>query len=364
MTTLPLVFAALLALTGALPRLVLVSCDGLRPDVITPEAMPRVAALRARAAYAEGCRNDLPSVTMTNHAGMLSGLRTARHRVVLNFDLPGRFAGRTLLDFAAERGLCGYFAASKTKLRYFAREGGCDTLDIDADPFALAQRVCAALRDERHDVIFLHIREPDSTGHRAGWLSPEYYEQVALIDSALACLIDEAAAINARHGQAADAIEAAAPDRVEAAPDRGANPPGADATSPRPIYLLLTADHGGDGLNHFLDLPQNRTVPWLLAGPDIAAGPLSAPVALIDTTPTLLWLLDGSIPENLDGKAIFDVRTGRDRAEAAGENSVSAASPFDRPAGAGTAFCPLAAAVAIIASAAGWQRFQRAMRCD
>jgi arylsulfatase A-like enzyme len=124
------------------------------------------------------------------------------------------------------------------------------------------------------DLIFLHLRDPDSQGHQYGWLSPQYLDAVALSDSQV--------------GQVMDVI---------------------DAQPERPTYLILTADHGGDGINHFLNIPENRTIPWIVSGPDIEAGrSIAEVVSTADTMPTVLWLLGLEIPPGLSGAARSSLR--------------------------------------------------------
>jgi arylsulfatase A-like enzyme len=115
----------------------------------------------------------------------------------------------------------------------------------------------------------VHVRDPDSAGHAAGWLSAAYYDAVMVADNAIGAIVDAARA---------DAV--------------------------RPTYILLTADHGGDGLNHFLNIAENRQIPWIVAGPDIAAGlTLSESVSIVDAMPTVLWLLGVDVPVGLSGRA-------------------------------------------------------------
>lgn len=261
------------AAAGGERRLVLISVDGLRADVITAEIAPRMAALRDRGVSADAL-NDLPSATLPNHATMLTGLLSDRHHVLLNFDLSGNLAAATIFDYAREAGLRSAFFASKTKLEHLAPPESLEVIDIDADTTALVERMLALLTPDGPDLVFLHLRDPDSIGHRYKWLSAEYLDAVTEMD----CLI----------GRIVDAL---------------------DADSQRESYLILTADHGGDGVNHFLNIPANRTIPWIVCGPDVAAGRvLDEVVSTADTTPTALWLLGVDVPEGLSGAVRFSIR--------------------------------------------------------
>jgi len=249
---------------------VLVSVDGLRPDAISPDWAPRLWELQAAGVRAEGALNDMPSATLPNHATMLTGLVSDLHGVNLNVELPGTIEARTLFDYTAAAGLRGAFYACKSKLRHLAREGALETVDVGGGEAAgRVARLLTQLTPDGPDVFFLHLNDPDSTGHRAGWMSDEYLRAVTEMDALI--------------GQIVDAIAA-------------------DGT--RETYLLVTADHGGAGTNHFLNIREDREIPWIVTGPDIPPGiVLDAVVTSADTTPTALWLLGVEAPPGLSGVA-------------------------------------------------------------
>jgi len=273
-------------------RVVLVSVDGLRPDILTPEHAPRIAGLIAAGTSAKDVINDLPSVTMTNHATMLTGVISDRHHLLLDFELPGKLNTPTVFDYIAAAGLRGAFFATKTKMHYLARGSSLETIDIAGNSANVVSRAIEQLTADGPDLVFIHLRDPDSAGHADGWLSGPYFEAVRHTDDLV--------------GQLAAAIA---------------------ADESRPTYLLLTADHGGAGTNHFANIPENRYIPWVLVGPDIAAGRvLDEGVTTVDTAPTVLWLLGIAPPESLDGRPVEDVKD-----PAARTSDVSAVPPISLP---------------------------------
>lgn len=277
---------------GGRSRVVLVSVDGLRPDILTGEHAPHMAGLIAAGTSAKDVLNDLPSVTMTNHATMLTGVISDRHHLVLDFELPGQLATPTVFDYIAADGLRGAFFATKSKMRFLARGASLETISVDGGSGSAVSRAIDELTPDGPDLLFIHLRDPDSVGHADGWLSAPYFEAVKHIDELI--------------GQLADAIAA-------------------DAS--RPTYLLLTSDHGGAGTNHFANIPENRYIPWALVGPDIAAGRvLDEGVTTVDTAPTVLWLLGITPPETLDGRPVEDVKDPTART-----SDVSAMPPISLP---------------------------------
>lgn len=264
-------FASLLLAVDAViaaqaPRVVLVSVDGLRADVVNPIDMPHLAARGVRASRAI---NDMPSATLPNHATLLTGLTSDRHGVNVDFRLEGKIAAQTVFDRLHAAGLRSAFFGSKTKLGYLVREETCERVYIDADVPMLVDALISELRPDGPDFVFAHLREPDSTGHAHGWLSPEYMLSVAQIDQLL--------------GQISQAVE----------------------QSDRPTFILVTADHGGEGGNHFLNVAANREIPWVLIGPGIVDGTkLPITVETTDSLPTVLHLLGQPIPAGLSGRVV------------------------------------------------------------
>ncbi len=269
-----LVTAGLLAgRVWAGPRVVLVSVDGLRPDAITPEVAPVLTSLMQRGTHASVCYNDLPSVTLPNHATMLTGRVADHHGLLVDFAIPGTIPQPTLFDVAAEAGLRGAFFASKTKLAFLSHPDVEVESLIEPDTDALVMAVVEQITPDGPDVIFVHLRDPDSTGHRSGWMSAGYLAAVTHMDTLI--------------GQVVAAL---------------------DADASRESYLIVTADHGGVGLNHFLNVEEDRRIPWIIVGPDIAAGrALDKPISIVDTAPTVLWLLGADVPAGLDGRVLREV---------------------------------------------------------
>ncbi|MBK8915250.1 MAG: alkaline phosphatase family protein [Phycisphaerales bacterium] len=265
---------AVTASAVAAPRVIVISIDGLRPDVIHPEATPALAMLRDGGLWAAEALNDLPSVTLPNHTSMLTGLPTSVHGMIANTTVPGFVRFPTILSTARAVGLKAGFFASKTKMRYLAPPSDIDISLIESNLDVLVDGVTEALRTNAADLIFLHLREPDSTGHASGWLSSEYLDAVAWSDGQVARLVETL-------GDSLTRLDA-----------------------DRPTYLLITADHGGVSLNHFENVPENRRIPWILAGPDVIGGRIERPVTTLDTAPTVLALLGLEPQRPLDGCAI------------------------------------------------------------
>ncbi|MCZ6683577.1 MAG: alkaline phosphatase family protein, partial [Planctomycetota bacterium] len=63
---------------------------GLRPDAIETAGATVLLDLIAGGSFQATAVNEIPPVTLPNHASMVTGQSVARHGVLLNTDLPGR----------------------------------------------------------------------------------------------------------------------------------------------------------------------------------------------------------------------------------------------------------------------------------
>ncbi len=69
---------------GGEPRVVLIVVDGLRPDSVTPEVMPRLHALGARGLVATAHHSVFPTVTRVNATAMATGAYPESHGLLGN----------------------------------------------------------------------------------------------------------------------------------------------------------------------------------------------------------------------------------------------------------------------------------------
>lgn len=257
-------------------RVLLISCDGLRPDAIEAAGATVLLDLIAGGSYQATAVDEIPPVTLPNHASMVTGLSVLHHGVVLNTDLPGRIAATTIFDTAFDAGLRVGFFINKTKLFYL-----CDvervaawmhTTDIDS----LADSAAQAIRDDDLQLIFVHFKEPDGAGHAEGWMTEPYFDAVRRVDAAIgACL---------------DALT--------------------DAGMQNETLVIISSDHGGHGQTHFLDIPEDRLIPFIINGPGIAPGrKLCAQVRIMDAAATALAVL--GLPTNCaaDGQVLAEALT-------------------------------------------------------
>jgi predicted AlkP superfamily pyrophosphatase or phosphodiesterase len=265
----------------AVRRVILISVDGLRPDLIFRGGCIHIAALLDSGTFTLWARTcDVP-FTLPSHASMLTGVKPSRHGIEENeYRLDHFPAVPTLFDAAREKGLSTAFVAGKGKLKVLCRPGSV-THDLaeDQPDDEVADRAVALLKTHRPELMVVHFRGVDYGGHFGEWGSPKQIAALRPIDDGVGKIV---AAVDAADGGLAGET-----------------------------VILLTADHGGAGLSHWNDV-RSTTIPWIVRGPGIRRGfdldRLGGDVVRTeDTFATVAMFLGLSTYSDIDGKPITDV---------------------------------------------------------
>jgi arylsulfatase A-like enzyme len=256
-------------------RVIVISLDGTRPDAIQIAETPNLQALAARGAVSWTAQTIIPPVTLPSHASMLTGLPPEEHGVDWNGTNPGcePITTPTILTLAEEAGYTTAMIVGKEKfchLRqtdtldfHFAREGDRSVVD----------QVLRILEADSADVLFIHLPNPDFFGHSFGWMSATYIYELRNTDAQVGRILDYLAQHNL-----------------------------ADST-----LIIISADHGGHSLMHGENIPEDMTIPWIIAGPDIQSGlELTQSVSTMDTAATVLWALGIPLPEGTVGVPVWE----------------------------------------------------------
>ena len=130
---------------------------------------------------------------------------------------------------------------------WYAPDDGKDKIDVYlymSDTAALVRMMVSNMTEQPFHYVFLHLLDPDSTGHSSGWTvtptSSAYCSAIKLTDARLGqifSLVDTNAEL---HGRTA---------------------------------IILTTDHGGTGMGHGdPTLPADYTIPFYVWGPGVMAG--------------------------------------------------------------------------------------------
>ena len=257
-------------------HVVIISIDGLRPDALFLAHTPTLNSLIERGAYSPNAQTVSLSITLPSHASMLSGMLPAKHGIEWGLPYIGwpGMNGPTLFNVAHDAGLKTGMVFGKDKLNYLALPGSVDQIfGADAHDPEIKDRAIEMIVTDMPHVLFIHFPDTDRVGHTYGWMSENQMQSITFVDG----LIGEIIAALELKGYLNNTL------------------------------LIVTADHGGHGKGHGDDSPEDRTIPWLVAGPQVRQGVmLTTSINTYDTAATALHVLNLPIPEIWDGRPVLE----------------------------------------------------------
>ena len=263
-------------------RVILYVVDGMRPEGMLMAQAPNLQRLRERGAFTFSAQTVMPSITLPTHMSMFHGVTPQVHGVTDNVwqPMPGEpIPGIIELVHQAQRKAAAFYTWDE--LRDLSRPGslayssfiniyGPEGETSDGDIACLAADYFVR---QRPDFMFVYSGMVDETGHHYGWLSPQYLDAVAKADTAIGSVLERLE----ENGLLAETA------------------------------VLVTADHGGHARAHGSDILEDMTIPWLLAGPGVRQGyEIRDSVRIIDTAPTIAYLLGLPCPEAWQGQPVSE----------------------------------------------------------
>jgi predicted AlkP superfamily pyrophosphatase or phosphodiesterase len=255
------------------PRVIIISCDGLRPDAIDRGGLRNLQSLISQGSFHPRAKNEDPPVTLPNHVSMVTGLSVSNHDVRGNRTKSGRVGHRTIFDVASENGKTVAFFVSKPKLEYLCDPRSAASYYYDSNPQYLTNEVIRAIREIDPQLTFIHYADPDETGHKKGWMSSRYLEAARRVDVQIGRII-------------------------QTLRDEGL----LEHTT-----IMVTSDHGGHWTGHYLNVSVNRRVPFIISGPGVESNRrLDRDVDLVDVPATALAILDLPGHSARDGRTITE----------------------------------------------------------
>lgn len=235
--------------------------DGVRPDALALAETPVLDSICRRGAWTMRAQAVMPTLTLPCHVSIFYSVPPAFFGITDNTWSPVTHPFPGLIDQAAlyHRRCAAFYSWEPLRdvsvpgslemayHRHFAYE---DYATGDNPVVEAATRYMTA---EKPDFLFLYFGTPDIAGHLFGWMSAEYLAQISRVDALLGQFMETTT--------------------------------GDDA-------ILIQSDHGGHERTHGDDIPEDMTIPWMVAGPGIRQDhAIQGNVTLLDTAPTLARLL-------------------------------------------------------------------------
>jgi arylsulfatase A-like enzyme len=267
-------------------KIVIISIDGLRPDLLIRADSPNIHGLINSGSFTLWAQTTAESVTLPSHTSMLTGVPPVKHAIQWNSDLPLRHPVYpmfpTIFELAKQGGYTTAMVAGKAKFINLAKPGSLDWMyipwstKIEDDEVAIQST--EIILAHQPDLIFVHFPSVDNAGHLYGWASPEQMEAIHQADASVGMILWALDQLHLR-----------------------------DST-----FILVTADHGGAGQSHGPDDMRSRAIPWIANGPGIRQGlDLTTygnlTVQTEDTFSTVAYLLGIPIIKPVDGHPVMEI---------------------------------------------------------
>jgi len=265
--------------TFAVRRVLIISIDGLRPDAINLAPMPYLLSLMLKSAYSLSAQTVQPNTTLPAHTSMLTGLCVLKHNVRWNEYIPqnGYAIGTDLFDLAHAAGYKTVMYVGKEKLRQITEPQSTDIFQfVDrpgstyVDDILMTQLLTNFPQD--FGLMFVHLADVDTAGHDTRWLSRKQLDTAYIADQEINRLLNALDKYNLRNE----------------------------------TLVIITADHGGNGENHVENIPENRTIPWIISGPGVQPQKLTTRIHITDTAATAAFALGLQIPKEWDGIPVYE----------------------------------------------------------
>lgn len=253
-------------------KVLLILVDGMRPDSL--EDVPLAQEFAVSSLRTMRARTVMPSLTLPCHMSLFHSIPPEEHGVFKNEYPPQPHPEHGLFESLKRAGKKGTMCYSWEELRDVVCPGMMYRATYIRGVYGayrepmnrITDESIRCMREDGADFIFMYLGEADEVGHKVGWMSSDYLESIAysweLIDRALKAAGDE-------------------------------------------YTVIVTADHGGHGLGHGEDIPEDMTVPLFIRHRDITPGEIDGDVSIMDLAPTVAALIGVPADENWKGRSLL-----------------------------------------------------------
>ena len=268
----------------AASHVIVIGVDGLSIDGVVTAGGPALRELMARGAWSLEARGVMPTLSSPNWMSMITAAGPEQHGITSNGYLKRmqEIAPACQDEAGGFPNIFGALRAQRPASRIaifhdwpgFAKlveRSAPDVMEHQRGPERTAQAAMEYWKRYRPELLFIHLDNVDHAGHRSGWSSREYYRAVEEADRQIGAILDML--------REAGALES--------------------------TFVLVTSDHGGKGHNHGKNSLAEIQIPWILAGPGVAAGKVAGSVFTYDTGATLAWIFELQPPACWIGRPVL-----------------------------------------------------------
>lgn len=251
-------------------KVLLILCDGMRPDALEQIQHPYYVKMKEQGSFSLDAQTVSPSVTLPCHMSLFHSVDPQRHGVLTNVYTP---------QVRPIAGICEQLRKyDKTCAMFYNWEELKDLtrpdsmlhtcyisshlLGYETAQTETADRALSFLKKFSPDFTFLYFGGPDGVGHKKGWMSPEYLEFISFTW-----------------------------DLIEKVCENIGNE----------YTVMVTADHGGHDRTHGFDIPEDMTIPVIVN----EKGYNMNRVNLKDIAPTVCKILNVPPAKEWEGNSLI-----------------------------------------------------------
>ncbi len=289
-----ILFASLLqAQNNPVKHVIILGVDGMSPDGILHARVPNLDTLMAQGSSTFECKAQMPTVSSPNWASIIDGAPPSAHGIWSNKWQPRQIKDSVycggkkgqmfptifrVLREQKHRAKIVCFAAWWSFVR-LVEPGVCNSKDRTFYTRFTGLRTANAIKIRKPDLLFVHFTEVDEMGHKYAHGTPEYYNTVSKVDTAI--------------GHILKAIKKAGIENS--------------------TVVMVISDHGGVGHNHGGNSPAEINVPWIIKGPGIKKNyKLKSTPRNYDTTATIAKLMHLKAPSCWEGVSVDEIFTDKE----------------------------------------------------
>ena len=270
-------------------HLIFIGLDGWGSFSIEKADMPNVKAQMSEGCYTLGKRAVLPSSSAVNWATMFMGVSPESHGYtewnssapeIPSFVIRKNGIFPTVFQVIDEKypeiemGVIYEWNGIAHVIDSMAFDYCVQTPDYKLSPEALSKVATEYITNEKPALGIFIFDRPDHAGHVAGFGSPEYYDDLRVLDSYIGNIIE--------------------------------------ATKGAGIYdnsiFIITSDHGGTARGHGGKSDMEMNTPFIISGKNIKRlGEFTRPMMQYDVAATIAEIFAIEAPDEWRGKSMSDV---------------------------------------------------------
>ena len=209
-------------------KVLMILCDGMRPDAVDICKHPFVSVLKNQAAYNPHAQTVFPSFTLPCHMSLFHSVEPFEHGTLENVYTPYKDNGlfEQLRDNNKNTAMFYSWGELKDLYKPYSLCYGKFVSETYIDSYEMTEMLtndCENfIAEHKPDFAFLYLETTDGIGHEKGWGSDEYYKAAyhsfSMIEQIMSNL-------------------------------------------PKDYSVIILADHGGHDFTHGTDLPIDMTIP-------------------------------------------------------------------------------------------------------